>query len=148
MKKNMTMRRFLFFLLVLWCHTSVFSQSKTEQRLKAIELQRFEAMTQKDTVFLGKILADDLTYNHSNGLFENKKEHIQNISSGKLIYQTMEPVEMGIRLYKKTAVINGIINVAGVLKDKNFNIRLRYTDVYVKKRGHWQLVAWHSVKVE
>ncbi len=142
------MRLIFFFLLVMGCQSGAFSQSKTEQLLKSLELQRFEAMTKKDTAFLQKVLADDLTYNHSNGLFENKKEHIQNIKTGKLIYQSMDSEELSIRLFKKTAVMNGLVKVTGVLKDKTFNIRLRYTDVYVKKRGQWQLVAWHSVKVE
>lgn len=144
----MRMRFLLPVLLFLGSQSTVFAQNKKELELKALELQRFEAMTKKDLPFLEHVLADDLTYNHSNGLAENKSEHIEHIKTGALVYQTMQPEEVNVRIYKKTAVLNGLVNVAGMLKDRAFSVRLRYTDVYVKRKGKWQLVAWHSVKIE
>ncbi|MCB0518045.1 MAG: nuclear transport factor 2 family protein [Lewinellaceae bacterium] len=144
----MRMRLFLLFLFLTAIQPTLFSQHKNELQLKALELQRFEAMTKKDIPFLENVLSDDLTYNHSNGLAENKTEHIQNINTGDLVYKTMQSEDLKVRIYKKTAVLNGLVRVTGILKDREFNIRLRYTDVYVKRKGKWQLVAWHSMKAE
>ncbi len=127
---------------------TVFSQSKKQQKFEAIERQRFVAMTKKDTAALHLILADDLTYVHSNGLIEDKAKHIANIVSGKIVYSTMEPTEINVRVHGRTAYINGIVQVAGSFQEKPFNIRLRYIDVYTKKRGKWRLSAWQSLKLD
>ena len=142
------MRLFLLIVCLATVHQIGFSQTKVQKKLASLEQQRFEAMTTKNTSFLGEILSEDLTYIHSNGLFETKTDHIANIRSGLLVYKSMQPEDRQIKVYRKSAVITGLIKVTGVLKEKEFNIRLRYTDVYVKKKGKWQLVAWQSVKVD
>ncbi|MBI5917278.1 MAG: nuclear transport factor 2 family protein [Bacteroidetes bacterium] len=126
----------------------LFSQSKIQAKLESLERQRFEAMTTKNMAFLENVLSDDLAYTHSNGLFETKKEHVGSIQSGTLVYKSMKPEDLQIRVYGKFAVITGLVNVTGVLKEKDFAVRLRYTDFYVKKKGRWQLAAWQSTRVD
>ena len=141
------MRLFLFFIFVFSAQPTVFSQTKAQKKLASLEQQRFEAMTTKNISFLGEVLSEDLTYTHSNGLFETKTDHIANIQSGLLVYKSMKPEDMQIKVYRKSAVITGVVQVTGALKEKEFDIRLRYTDVYIKKKGKWKLVAWQSVKL-
>lgn len=123
------------------------SQSKKQAEIEAIERQRFEAMTTKNIDFLKNVLADDLSYTHSNGLVEDKATHLENIRTGKLQYRSIQPEEMKLRLHRRSAIGIGIVNVTGILNEKEFNIRLRYTDVYVKEKGKWRLVAWQSLKL-
>jgi len=139
------MRLFLPLLLLL-IPVSVFPQSKAQRLLAALENQRFEAMTKKDAGFLQNVLADDLTYTHSNGLVETKAEHLGNIQSGAITYKSMQPENINVKVYGKSAVITGVVNVDGVYEGKAFALRLRYTDVYIKKKGTWKLAAWHSVR--
>jgi hypothetical protein len=127
---------------------SIIAQNKVQRQLESLERQRFEAMTKKDAAFLQNVLDDGLTYTHSNGFVENKTQHIDNIKSGFIEYRSMQPESANIQVFKKTAVINGFVKVGGVYKDAEFNIRLRYMDVYIKKRGKWKLAAWQSVKVD
>lgn len=126
----------------------LFAQSKNQLEIQAIEKQRFNAMASRDTALLRKLLADDLTYLHSNGLLENKEQHLANIGSGKLVYKTMEPSEMNVRQHGKSAIVNGVIHVTGNSGEKAFDLQLRYTDVYFKRKGNWQLAAWQSLKLE
>lgn len=140
------MRRILLFSLLLIA-TIGFSQSKKQLKIEALERQRFEAMTTKNLAFLRNVLADDLTYVHSNGLLENKEQHLANISSSKLVYSTMLPEEIKVRVHGKSAVITGIVKVTGMLNEKPFDIRLRYTDFYIKEKGKWRLAAWQSLKL-
>ena len=136
----------LLFSLLLTA-TIGFSQSKKQLQLESLERQRFEAMTTKNLPFLEDVLSDDLTYTHSNGLFENKRQHLDNIRSGMLAYRTMQPEEMQVRVHRRAAVITGIVNVTGILNDKEFALRLRYTDFYVKEKGKWRLAAWQSLRL-
>ena len=105
-------------------------------------------MTTKDTAFLRKSLAEDLSYLHSNGLLEDKEQHIANIAAGRLIYKSMEPLEMKIRVHGRSAIVNGLVHVTGNLGEKQFDMQLLYTDVYLKRKGKWQLAAWQSLKYE
>jgi ketosteroid isomerase-like protein len=125
-----------------------FSQSKKQLKIMALERQRFDAMTQRDTALLRSLLADDLTYLHSNGLLESKAEHLANIGAGNLVYSNIEPVEMNVRVHGRSAIGNGVIKVHGTVKGNAFDILIRYTDIYLKTKGNWQLAAWQSLKLE
>ena len=137
----------IFFFLVIWSSPALFSQSKAHRQIAQLELRRFEAMTQKDIPFLEKVLSDKLTYSHSNGLVETKSEHLENIRSGGIVYQQLEPEKNNIKVFGRTAVVHGIVRVRGIFKKKHFKIRLAYTDVYIKRKGKWRLVAWQSTKL-
>ncbi len=139
--------RLSFIFLLLLTAAIGFSQSKKQLQLEALERQRFEAMTMKNMPFLEAVLSDDLAYTHSNGLFENKRQHLDNLRSGILAYRSIQPEEMQVRVHRRAAVITGIANVAGVLNDKEFALRLRYTDFYVKEKGKWRLAAWQSLRL-
>ena len=143
----MRQRIFLFFLFCLSANV-LFAQGKLESHLAQLERQRFEAMEEKDLAFLDKVLADEVTYGHTNGLMEDRAAHLRNIASANIIYEKIEPLEMDVRTYRKSAVINGLLRVRGKYKGTPFDLQLRYTDVYQKQKGKWKLVAWQSVKVE
>lgn len=115
--------------------------------LQSLDTQRFKAMFEKDTSFLKKVLADDLVYTHSNGLVESKQAHLAAISGGKTVYKRMESESMELRKYGKTLIINGVIKAKGSLNGNDFDIRLRYTDVYIRHRGTWLLHTWQSTKL-
>ena len=131
----------------LWINSG-FTQTKLEKHLTQLEHLRFEAMEQKDLAFLETVLADEVTYGHSNGLMEDRAKHLEHIISADIVYEIMDPLEMDIRTYRKSAVINGLIRVKGQYKGTDFDIKLRYTDVYQKQKRKWKLVAWQSVKVK
>ena len=88
-----------FLLLLLLTAASGFSQSKKQGKFEALERQRFEAMTTKNLAVLENMLSEQLTYTHSNGLVENKQQHLENIRSGKVAYRTMQPEEMQVHLH-------------------------------------------------
>lgn len=139
--------RFAIIYLLLFAAMPAFSQSKQQVEIETLERQRFEAMTTKNIDFLKNVLADDLTYTHSNGLVEDKATHLENIRTGKLQYRSIQPEEMKLRMHRRSAIGTGIVNVTGVLNEKEFSLRLRYTDIYIKEKGKWRLVAWQSLKL-
>jgi len=133
------------FAILFVCHSAaVFGQSAAEQAVMNVEKQRFEAQIKKDFVVLEMLLSDDLVYNHSNGNTDSKITYIQSIKDGKSQYDEIKLEEIKVRIYGKTAVING---VCAIKTPTNSNLRIRYTDVYVKRKGQWQLVAWQSFKM-
>lgn len=140
------MQRLTLFLLLLMLLSSVelSAQGKRVQSLLDAERARFEAMTRRDTTALRQMLAEELTYVHSNGLRESKAEHLSNIAKGRIVYQEMVPIETQVRRYGKVGLITGVVRVGGLYEDRRFELRLRYTSAYVRKGGKWRLVAWQS----
>lgn len=131
---------------VLIFFMAIICQGFSRESLAATEKRRFKAMVEWDTVSLNQLLDDDLVYTHSNGLVENKRDFILSVWTEKIRYEAMELVEQKIVPKGNTAVITGIVKVKGKLKGKEFDVLLRYTDVYIKRK-QWKLVAWQSTKI-
>lgn len=137
-------------LIFLWAVITTASQAaaqshRTEQVLDS-ELVRFRLMTDRDTVQLRDYLSEDLVYVHSNSLRENADEHVRAISTGKIVYQRMDRKRADVRLYGRTAVVNGEIQVTGLLNNSPFDVFMLYTAIYRKNKGKWQLISWQTTR--
>jgi hypothetical protein len=140
--------RFRLFLFLFLCQAwPLFAQNTAMTSVLDFEQKRFDAMTRADTVALSPMLGNDLVYIHSNALKENKQEHLSAIASRNLVYKTMNREQAAVRIFGKTAVINGIVSVQGVIKGNDFTVRLLYTAIYRKKGRSWCLVNWQSTKI-
>lgn len=137
---------YLFYILLLGFYFEIFAQSSTEKEIQNLENQRFKAQIEKDTLTLKRILADDLVYTHSSAITENKQEYINGIVKGRWDYREIVVEKSQIRVYKNTAVVNGIAKIKIFAQDKILEIRMAYTDVYVKKK-QWQMVGWQSTRI-
>ncbi len=95
------------------------------------------------------MLDDSLIYTHSNGLTESKTQHLVSIGSGTIVYHSMrrEPGAK-VRHYGKTALVNGKVNVSGLLNGKDFKVLLQYSAVYRKKQHSWLLLNWQSTRIQ
>ena len=135
-----------------FCITSVaFAQptagGETAQDIRALEARRFESMTKSDTIALRSLLADDLVYIHSNGKTESKNAFIRSIASGQTIYKSVQTEGLSVRVYGQTAIVTGLARVHVLMDGNDLNLRLRYTDAYVKRQDRWQLVTWQSTRL-
>lgn len=112
------------------------------------ESMRFSAQISQDTTALHRLLSDNLIYIHSNALVETKPDFIRSVGGGGIRYLAMSSVSPAeIRQWGKTAVAVGIVNVRGLYQGVAFDMRLRYTSVYRKHKGIWQLSSWQSTRV-
>ena len=126
---------------------STATMSATEKAVADTERQRFDAQVSKNYAVLEQVLANDLTYTHSNGNRDGKQSYIQSIRDGKSKYDAIDMEEIKVRVYGNTAVINGVCLVKAMNNGETINTHLRYTDVYVRNGKQWQMVAWQSFKM-
>jgi hypothetical protein len=122
-------------------------EAKNESEIRQLENRRFQAMLKVDTDELNRILADDLTYTHSSGGVDTKSQLIDSLKSGERKYQAIEPQDLKVRLYGSAAVVTGRARLKTVSKGQESDFRVQFTDVYAKKKGHWQMVAWQSSRL-
>ena len=104
-------------------------------------------MTNADIEELDVILADDLTYTHTTGQNETKDEFLSSLKSQKIKYESIEPKEVELRIYDSTAVVTGISAMQVSAGEQHFSFSIRFIEVYQKRDGNWQLVAWQSTRL-
>lgn len=104
-------------------------------------------MTQADTAALERILAYDLTYTHSSGHEDSRSSLIESLKTGALKYLSIDTDEVQVRVYGKAAVVTGTCRMKVDSQGQEFNLRLRFTDIYVKRNSRWQMVAWQSTRL-
>lgn len=136
----------LWILLLMASIASAQAANVGDEILK-IDARRFVAMTRADLAELDRILADDLTYTHSTGNTETKKEFVAAIESGTLKYLSIESDENKVRVYGDTAIINGRAKVKVSSRGQEQAFTIRFIDVYTKRNGKWQMVAWQSSRL-
>ncbi len=118
-----------------------------EKQILELESQRMKAMTEADTDTLKKIYADDLTYTHTSAAKDTKQSMIEALETGRLNYTAMDASDVKIRVYGDTAILTGKAKVEVVSGGNALTFGLIFTDVYTKKDGQWQMVAWQSTRL-
>jgi uncharacterized protein (TIGR02246 family) len=117
------------------------------QAIRALEERRFAAMLHRDAEALAAILSDDLTYTHSSGQLETKAQFLESIRNGTIQYKAILPEALDVRTYGDTAVVTGKGTFKVRMQGEDRSLQLRFTDVYVRRGGTWQMVAWQSTRL-
>jgi hypothetical protein len=108
---------------------------------------RIAAMIKPDPAALEELLADDLSYVHSSGVVDTKQEFVESVRSGRLKYKSFEREGLASRFYGDVAVLTGRANVMVLSSGAELDVRVRFTEVWVKRDGKWRMAAWHSTRV-
>ncbi|HSC08445.1 MAG TPA: nuclear transport factor 2 family protein [Steroidobacteraceae bacterium] len=143
---KMTVTSFTWTALLLLCACAGL-QANPQESVEQVERRRFAAMVDRDIAALEPLLAEDLTYGHSNGEFENKAQFLETIRAGRLRYVAIGVQELSVRQYENVAIVTGRLAISGRAGDQSVALTLRYTDAYLNRDGRWQLVAWQSTRL-
>jgi len=135
-------------LVVATGSVGVAAQQRLEDELRAAELARWSAQIRRDTAALHAQLSDDLVYIHSNSLVESKSRFIESVAIGRIVYDSVVPVELAHRVYDDAAVGNGKVRVQVRMNDQTVKVDLIFTTVHVRRNGRWRLVAWQSTRAQ
>ena len=119
-------------------------QEKMEVMMSMQKLRM--ALLNKDSFQLAQVLADEVTYGHSNGWNQSKSELIRSVMSGEQEYQKLEPKAMSIRMQGNVAVVNFETLVALKLRGEQMEMSLDILLVWVKMNNQWKLIARQSAK--
>ena len=103
-----------------------------------------QAIIKQDEAALQRVLADDLSYSHASGKTQNKAEYIAAVTKGPSNYESFSESDTKIRVYGKTGVLTGYVDVKTVGRP---SYRVRTLEVYVENNGEWQLAAKQSARV-
>src|SRR4029078_4582548 len=114
-----------------------------EQAIRRLDNERIQAQVHADAVALDRIYADDFIGVGPSGTVRIKPQVIADFTSGGLKFQSITTDEVQVHVYGNTAVKTGRSTMIGQDKNKVVPRDNRFTRVWVKLQGRWQLVANH-----
>ena len=107
-----------------------------------------KALMNKDEKALVRLLHQDVSYGHSNGWVQNKTDIINDLKSGKLIYDKIENNSVTIvAINNKWATVRINTNAEGKVNGNSFQFKLHVLQVWLKAKSGWQLLARQSTKL-
>ena len=133
-------------LLVLQVGASAGAGEAEDAVLQAQD-RRFALTAGGDLDELARLMTDDMNYTHSTSTVDTKAEFLASLRSGRVRYVSIEPEERTVRIYGRSAVVQGIAHVLVKVEDRDVDVRLRFTELYVEKDGAWKMALWHSTRV-
>ncbi|MEO8448630.1 MAG: nuclear transport factor 2 family protein [Gemmatimonadota bacterium] len=133
-------------LLLVMAASPLAAQAGSRARVRAAELERFDAQIKRDTMVLKRLLGEDLIYVHSNGLTESKAHFIETVATGRIQYDSLVPVKLEHRVYGTTAVGNGRVHVQVEMGGQTVKVDLLFTTVLLERKGKWELISWQSTR--
>ena len=119
-----------------------------ERELRKLEAGFNEAVLKGDVAFFGRVFADDLTHVSQSGRLRAKAEWLEGRRQGESNYTKYETDDLKVRRYGETAVVTGVADAAWNEDGEADSGRFRFTRVWVRGDGRWQVVAFQSTAVE
>jgi ketosteroid isomerase-like protein len=108
-----------------------------------------EATKKKDVAWFERNFADDATEVASRtAVLHTKAEAIASMKTDKTVFESLEPSQLNVRVDGNVAIVTGVNRVRG--RDdqgKSFDRRVRFTDTFIKRDGHWQVWASQGTAV-
>jgi len=98
-----------------------------------------------DATAVEKMCADDLTVGVPGMPPINKAGAVDALRGGRLKFMRYETSETSIRVYNNdTAIVTGRLQRTREMGDKLMTDDLRFTKVWVRLAGQWQVTAFHA----
>jgi ketosteroid isomerase-like protein len=113
----------------------------------ALDKKRMTAMAEKDIATLNAVIADDLVYTHSSARLDTKQSLIGNMESGSTVYTSVVPSDVKAQDLGDTVVLTGSCRISVNAGGRPNSFGVRFTDVYARRGGSWQMVTWQSTRL-
>jgi ketosteroid isomerase-like protein len=112
-------------------------------QLLYMEMDWSDADKRGDTAWFERNLADDyFGVSSMTGKLTTKAEDVADVKNRKEEYDSAVSSDMQVRVDGNTGMVTGIYHLKGRDdKGQPLDRRIRYTDIYAKRDGRWQVIA-------
>jgi ketosteroid isomerase-like protein len=116
--------------------------SRSEQAVRNLEHMYADAVRRQDVSVLERILADDFIATSSRGEVRNKSQEIDDIKPNPdYALEAFNLDDINVRIFRDTAIVTGRSTLKASYKGQSSTSGFRYTRVYAKRKGRWQVVS-------
>jgi hypothetical protein len=118
-------------------------QADEVEQLRRLDKELSVATWTGDALWFEKNLDDDYVLITSKGTMYTKADVVSELATPGMKMDPFEAFELQVRIYGDSAVVNGRRLQHFTVGRARYANDLRYTDVYVKRKGRWLLVSEH-----
>ena len=104
------MKKIILLVALIIFGLNISAQTKKENEVAAAVEQLRKAMVDADSIMLEKITLPQLSYGHSGGHIDNKRDFVDKIVSGKSDFVTLEFAGQTIAVSKNVAIVRHTLN--------------------------------------
>ena len=121
--------------------------SAVEQQLIDAENAWAQAVMKSDVAALEKLYADEYLFTDPSGMKFTKSQDIANTRTGDLKLTAYRLGDLQVHVYGDVATVTGSNTITATFHGADASGQYRFTDVFVKRDGRWQVVATQGTKV-
>ncbi|PKA96550.1 uncharacterized protein DUF4440 [Flavobacteriaceae bacterium MAR_2009_75] len=107
----------------------------------------YEAMVTQNKTKLDKLTMKDLTYGHSSGTIENKKEYIEAIMTGSFDFSSIIPEDHRVIISGDTGISRHLFVAKGTNNGEPADVRIGVMMTWQKIKNKWLLLARQAYKL-
>ena len=116
--------------------------------IRALELERNQAIVHGDAATLERMTSDDYTFITLRGEMRTKAQIVDTFRAGAAKYQSRDISDLNIRVYGDAAVVTGRAIQKGAENGKDYSGDYWFTRVYVRKGSRWTTVALQTTLIQ
>jgi ketosteroid isomerase-like protein len=106
-----------------------------------------QAMLHKDIAELQALTASNLSYGHSSGKIQDKKDFIADIETGKSAFKTLEMQNQTITVSGDTALVRHHFSAQALKGSDVVPTEIENLQVWQKQHGKWLLVGRQAFRI-
>ena len=135
-------------LLLAACDLAVADTVTDERELTQLINDLNAAIVKPDIAFLERVLDRDFVHYRPHGNVENRAQYLEYRKSGRVHFDSLLADEIKVRLYGDTAIVTYRSTAKGKDQDGVIDEKRRWTRVFVRKSGRWQLVESQGTTIQ
>lgn len=120
----------------------------TEAEMTATHETLVKAYRTNDVATLEKLLSDDHIHNNVFGMQQGKKELLEDLRSGTLVFQAYDVASSKWVIQPEMAIVTGVIHADATRAGKPVPTHdFRFTRIFVKRDGAWLEWLFHNTMI-
>ena len=131
-----------------------FNPAAIEADIMKLEREWASVLTSRDVAALRRIEADDIVLTYPDGMVGTKADDIRDIETDAVAAESYEIAEAKVKVLDADAAIvtgrsimkKGVYKRAGQ-RPMDISGEYRFTDVFARRNGNWQVVASQATKI-
>jgi hypothetical protein len=140
------MARLSRYIVLIACSlvATVHAATSTEAELLALQSQWAKARIAGDVPFLERLYAKEFWITSMDGTVVSRAKDIGVFASREMKPTSIVDEQMTVTAQEGFAIVNGIERMKGTYKDVPGDFIIRFTNVYVRRDGRWQMITHHA----
>jgi len=149
MRRVLLVATFIFIVpTLILCQARPDSTARAARALMRMENRWVRAVLRHDVKTMDRLLAEEYIGVGSDGEVKDKAQTMADFRAATRGFSSVDLDDFDLSVDGDSYVVSGRARVKVRLEDHDLDQQFRYSKVYVKRRGRWQVIALHMNRLE